>query len=195
MLRKDVCFHKPGRPVTQDDIDQVTTALGGMTLPETYQRYLLRFNGAHPLVSEDLSKAQMLRVWWPVDTFADSTDHVALLGDMYDVQGRPERESDLLKTHQVIGHLLPPGTLAFAAGAGGSVFLLDLRPRRFGEVLFWRYGDIGDHATWAANPFHNVGWVASDFIDFINRIEIEPHDWNAWEAALPPDADLGWRPR
>lgn len=24
---------------------------------------------------------------------------------------------------------------------------------------------------WEKNPFHNVGWIANDFVDFINRIE------------------------
>jgi len=196
MLRKDVRFHDPGFAVTQDDIDQVKKALGGIALPQDYERFLLRFNGAQPIVADnDLSKGQLLRVWWPADTVADTTDHAALLGSMQEIQGRPERAADLLKTHQNIGHLLPPETVAFARGAGGSCFLFDLRPGRFGEVLYWRYGALGDEAPSAVNPFHNVGWIAKDFIDFINRIELEPDDFDTWEAALPPDSHVGWHAR
>ena len=196
MLRKDVRFHDPGPAITQDDIDDVKTALGGIALPPDYERYLSRFNGAQPIVGDnDLSKGQLLRVWWPADTVADTTDHAALLGSMHEVKGRPDKVADLLQTHQDIGHLLPPGTVAFGRGAGGSCFLFDLRPGRFGEVLFWRYGALGNDAVFAANPFHNVGWIARDFIDFINRIELEPDDFDAWEAALPPDSDVGWRSR
>jgi len=193
MLRKDVRFHDPGLAVTQHDIDWVKEALGGIALPLDYERYLLRFNGAQPIVSDnDLSTGQLLRIWWPADTVADTTDHAALLGSIHEVQGRPERAADLLETHQNIGHLLPPDTVAFARGAGGSCFLFDLRLGRFGEVLYWRYGALEDEATFGANPFHNVGWVAKDFIEFINRIELEPDDFDAWEASLQPDAAVAW---
>ena len=191
VLRTDVRFCDPGPPIAQHDIDQVKIALGGIALPQDYEWYLLRFNGAHPSVPN----GALLRLWWPADTLADSTDHSALLGDMYYVRGRPERACDLLETHQDMGHLLPPDTLAFASDPGGSRFLFDLRPGRFGQVLFWNYRDIGNDEMFAANPFHNVAWVANDFIDFINRIECVPDDWNAWEAALPPDSDLDWRSR
>ena len=196
MLRKDVRFDDPGPPVTGEDLAALQAELGGITLPLDHARYLLRFNGASPHIARpDPHKSQLLRIWWPADTAADASDHIGLLGSLLEVNGRPAKGPDLLQTQRTIGHLLPPSTLVFADAAGGSRFLFDLRADRFGQVLFWNHLAIGDDDTFAANPYHNVGWVAHDFIDFINRIEVEPDDWNAWEAALPPDADLDWRSR
>ena len=195
MLRKDVTFARPGPAITQDHLDAAKTALGGIALPLDYERYLLRFNGARPeLTSGDPDAFQFVRVWWPADTVADRTDHVALVNDFCDVDGNPDKASDLVRTHADIEHLLPPDTLAFADEGGGSRFLFDLRPDRFGQVLFWRYEALGDETLAAAHPFHNVAWVAPDFVEFINRIQRAPADWAAWEAALPPDADVDWHP-
>lgn len=196
MLRKDVRFNNAGPPTTQHDIDNLKAGLGGMALPTPYEQYLLRFNGATPMVGvADLSRSRMLRVWWPADSSADTSEHIGFLGNVYRVDDGSNNGSGLLETFRDIGRHLPPQTLAFADDGGGSRFLFDLRPDRFGQVLYWSYlaRDGGD--AFAVNPYHNVGWVADDFIDFINRIEVEPDDWDDWEAALAPDSDLHWAPR
>ncbi|MBX9400792.1 SMI1/KNR4 family protein [Lysobacter sp. BMK333-48F3] len=195
MLR-EVRFNNAGPATTQHDIDALKASLGGIALPTQYEQYLLRFNGATPVVvPDDVPKSQLLRVWWPVDTSADTSDHVGFLGNLYRVDDGSNNGLSLLQTFRDIGHHFPPQTLAFADNGGGSRFLFDLRPDRFGQVLFWSYlaRDGGD--MFAVNPYHNVGWVADDFVDFINRIEVEPDDWDDWEAALSPDSDSHWTPR
>jgi hypothetical protein len=62
-------------------------------------------------------------------------------------------------------------------------------------VLFWSRMGCGSEETAARDPYHNVAWVAHDFIDFLNRIEVEPDDMAAWEDAQPPAAQLNWQPR
>lgn len=195
MLRK-VRFNHAGPATTQHGIDTLKAALGGIALPTQYEQYLLRFNGATPVVvPDDVLKTQLLRVWWPADSSADTSEHGALLGNLYQVDGGSNNGLSLLQTFRDIGHHFPPQTLAFAHSGGGSRFLFDLRPDRFGQVLFWSYlaRDGGD--MFAINPYHNVGWVADGFVDFINRIEVEPDDWDEWEAALSPDSDSHWTPR
>ncbi|KQW03093.1 SMI1/KNR4 family protein [Rhizobacter sp. Root1221] len=196
MLRKDITFEHAGPAVTQGEIDALKAALGGIALPTDYERYLLRFNGANPtLTSGDPDRPPILRLWWPAGSAADVSDHAGTLASFYRITGQPETASNLLQTHQDIGHLLPPQTFAFVGDGGGGRYVFDLRPDRFGEVLFWSYQALGSEEDAASDPYHNVAWVASDFIDFINRMERSPTDWNAWEMALPPDSDKDWHPR
>lgn len=195
MLRKDIKFDRPGPAIVQADIDRVTAALGGIQLPQEYERYMLRLNGAAPdIVLDDRPLSQLLRVWWPVGSPCADDGHGVMLGEMHQIDVDPKVASDLLTTHRDIAHLLPPSSIAFANSAGGGRFLFDLRPDRFGEVLHWSYLHLAGAEMLAQQPYHNVSWVARDFIDFLNRIEIEPANWDNWEAALPPDSDLDWRP-
>jgi hypothetical protein len=62
-------------------------------------------------------------------------------------------------------------------------------------VLFWSRMWAGDDETLARDPYHNVAWVAADFIDFLNRLEVEQDDMDAWEAAQPPASQMNWQPR
>ena len=194
-LRKDIRFDRAGPPITTADIDAVRAALGVAALPLDYERYLLRFNGASPVLlgpnAEGVPK--QARIWWPAGTVADTSVHAAMLNAMYRIA--PGDPLSLVDAHEATGHLLPPATVAFASDPGGSRFLLDLRPERPGQVLFWDYFSLGDEALSAQDPYHNVGWLAADFVDFLNRLAPEPDDVDAWEASLEPDATLDWQPR
>lgn len=195
-LRPDLVFQRPGAPVGRQALDELKAALDIERLPAIYEDYLLRFNGADPtIVRDDIGRCQVLRIWWPVGAAAEDYGEWGAVGSFGQVLGDPDMGVDLLTTHRDIGHLMPPQVFIFASAGGGDRFVFDLRPERFGQVLFWSYLAIGTDEMFATNPYHNVGWVAHDFHDFINRMELEPDDFDAWIAAQPSDSVLDWQPR
>jgi SMI1 / KNR4 family (SUKH-1) len=194
MICPDVDFHNPGPALTPADIEAVQRALGIPALPADYHSYLLRLNGATPLHTNAFpARMSHVRVWYPVGCAASSSGHSADISSTYRVGGEVSMGNDLLENNQVFKGRIPQGTLAIGANSGGSQFLLDLRPQRFGQVIYWE-PSFESREQWEKNPFHNVGWIANDFVDFINRIEVEPDDWDAWEASLPEDSTLNWQP-
>jgi hypothetical protein len=194
VLCLNIDFHNPGPALTPADIEAVQQALGIPALPADYHSYLLRLNGATPLHTKAFpARTSHVRVWYPADCEASSSGHSADVSDLYRVSGQVSMGNDLFENNQVFKGRVPHGTLAIGANSGGSQFLLDLRPQRFGQVIYWERS-FESREQWEENPFHNVGWIASDFADFVNRIEVEPDDWNAWEEALKPDSDLDWKP-
>lgn len=198
MLRKDIEFRDPGPAFTEAQWTDLKAALGVQALPAAYESFMKRFNGADPIVggaSRPAGRSTIVRLWWPVGAPAADSGLWASLSDMYRLGTDPIDRPELLDVHEVIGHLNPPQTLAFCdASGGGNRFLLDLRPDRHGQVLFCSGMARGDDDAVARDPYHNVAWVGDDLVDFLNRLEVEPDDIAAWEAAQPPAADMDWKP-
>jgi hypothetical protein len=194
MLRKDIRFPEPGPALTQADIEQAIRSLGRGPWPHDYVQFMQRFNGADPVVTTVRpDRLQLVRLWWPVAAAAADFGHHAGLHDMFRLRDDPTERPDLLEVHADLGHRFPPESMAFADCDGGA-FLFDLRPDRYGEVLYWCRLQQGDPETQARHPYHNVAWVADSLVDFFNRILEEPDDWDAWAAGLSPDSERDWRP-
>lgn len=198
MLRNDIEFLDPGPAVTDEHIAEFKGMLAGHELPREYELYLRRFNGARPRVggaSRPEGRSSHVRIWWPAKAVgADVWGLRAGLGPMCRLGTNPAEGPELRDVHEVLADRFPPQSFAFAGSGGGSKFLFDLRPERFGQVLFWCRPCEVDEESHAGNPYQNVAWVAHDFIDFLNRIEVEPDDWAAWEAAQPPASAMDWSP-
>ena len=196
MLRTDIQFLKPGPALSVEDVADASRAIGRGPWPRDYEHYLLRFNGAAPtLVTPHPDRAQFVRLWWPVGADAAGYGHNGGVEAFHRLRDDPTRRPDLLDVNQLIGHRFPPHTFAFANSDGGSRFLFDLRPDRHGQILFWCRPREGTADEQAQDPYRNVAWVADNLVDFFNRIEEEPDDWDAWEVAIAPDSARDWHPR
>ncbi len=191
-LDPSIGFEKPGGAIRAADLSATLSALGNPSLPAEYEQFLLKFNGARPFrTSAPADRSMFWRIWWPPDSEACSVGHVAFRSRMLRVNGRTEEGNDLVIVNQVFIGRIPERSFVFGGAEGGSLFLFDLRPGRFGQVIYWeRQYESPD--KWTRNPYHNVGWVADDFNDFLNRIEVEPEDFEAWESALVPDSARDW---
>jgi hypothetical protein len=198
MLRKDIEFREAGPVVSAQALAAFAASVGVPALPVPYAQFMLRFNGADPVVggpNRSLARFSFVRLWWPAGSPAAEGGLWASLGDMYRLGTDPTERPELQDVHEVVGDILPPQSFAFCSASGGSKFLFDLRPDRFGQVLFWSRMWAGDDETLARDPYHNVAWVAADFIDFLNRLEVEHDDMDAWAAAQPPASQMNWQPR
>jgi hypothetical protein len=197
-LRRDIEFRDPGPALAAEPLARFAAELGVASLPTAYEQFMRHFNGADPVVggpARPAGRSSIIRLWWPATSMAADDGLWASLSDMYQLGTDPIERPELFDVQEVVGHLHPPQAFAFCGASGGSRFLFDLRTDRFGEVLFWSRMGCGSEETAARDPYHNVAWVAHDFIDFLNRIEVEPDDMAAWEDAQPPAAQLNWQPR
>jgi len=151
-----------------------------LSLPAGYRRYLLAHNGAAPLLGTDPALGTFVRVRWDGKPAARAGG-VALIGDFYSAP-------KWLEIHEIFRTRIPPETVAIGNDPGGSQFLLVVKGQARGQILFWhrRYA-IGEDERDEGKPagYENVGFIADSFEEFLAKLELEPDDWDVWEAENP----------
>jgi hypothetical protein len=101
-----------------------------------------------------------------------------MIEDMCQIRHKSGDPIDLEYCLKAFRGRIPSDTIAIGRDPGGSVFLLRISAARKGEVLFWRRGYEN---TERPGGEENVGFVASSFTGFLEAVEPEPDDWEAWE--------------
>lgn len=177
-----ILFERPGPKITIRDVE-VFERLIGERLPDDYRTYLLTNNGAFPYKA-DFPEDRGVLIWidWqgkPPKEYGGGR----LVEVMCKLLNDASNTSDLAYHVETFKDRIPDDTIAIGRNPGGSLFLLGIRGGNRGKVFFWdrRYETVqkaGDIPT-----YDNVGFAASNFDEFLNRLEAEPDDWDAWEQA------------
>lgn len=174
MSAGNLYFEARGPRATVAEIAKLESQLQIPQLPSPYRDYLLRHGNAMPKVkgTSDMNGWSPVPVrWLRAGPVSGSGDRM-LLDMLYPIQADSPNVT-LSTTHDNYQDRIPDQTFAFGCDPGNSQFLIDLRKESFGQILFWN-GLYEDHATRDTDPLYNVAWVATDFNDFLARLEPEP---------------------
>ncbi|MGD9170260.1 MAG: SMI1/KNR4 family protein [Candidatus Thiodiazotropha sp.] len=166
----------------------------GARLPDDYRAYLKESNGAEPRIGGYEEKPVFVRLHWPegepanaVGEYADLAEPQILIDkwkdqndqDVYDIRWWIVNGDDSIPTDFIV----------IWRDSGSNFFLLGIRKHNYGKVFYQARGylrfDENDTVTHDA-----IAFVANSFTEFIQMIEPEPDDWDAWEAAGMPHLPL-----
>jgi len=173
MSVENLFFEERGPRATVADIVELEHQLQMPRLPTPYREYLLRYGNAMPKVkgTSDLNGWSPVPVrWFRNGPVSESGDRM-LLDHLYPIHADSPNVT-VATTNEDYQHRVPDQSLAFGCDPGNSQFLIDLREKSFGQILFWN-GLYEDNSARKADPLYNVAWVAADFNDFLARLEPE----------------------
>ncbi|MCU7858705.1 MAG: SMI1/KNR4 family protein [Candidatus Thiodiazotropha sp. (ex Lucinoma kastoroae)] len=166
----------------------------GARLPEDYRNFLLHNNGAEPGVEGYEDKPVFVRVQWPEGEPAKAC------GDVHNLDA-PELllenwvDWSILQTSDLRWRItndegsVPTDTIVIWRDPGSNFFLLGIRKHNYGKVYFQARAylrfDANDNVT-----YDGIAFVANSFTEFIQMVEPDPDDYEAWVEADRPHLPL-----
>jgi hypothetical protein len=165
----------------------------GAQLPDDYRTYLLQNNGARPRVGGHEEKSVFVRVQWPDGEPAKSCGNVHVLHEPGLLLENWEHWSIQMANdlRWIITNVegIPKDTLAIWDDPGSNLFLLGIRKHNYGQVFYQAREYIRFDAN--GNVTHDgIAFVANSFTEFIQMVEPDPDDYEAWVAAGKPHLPL-----
>ncbi|MCU7850506.1 MAG: SMI1/KNR4 family protein [Candidatus Thiodiazotropha sp. (ex Lucinoma kastoroae)] len=163
----------------------------GARLPEDYRAYLLQNNGAEPRIEGYEERMIFVRLQWPEGEPAKAGGEIADLAEPQVLaEDRDEQEtSDIRWQIEHDEDSVPTDTLVIWRDSGSNFFLLGIRKHNYGKVFYQARSylrfDANDKVTHDA-----IAFVANSFTAFIQMIEPDPDDLEAWRAAGRPHLPL-----
>lgn len=184
MHHPKIRFVEPGPPVSPRDLEAFEARIGAR-LPDDYRAYLLRYNGAQPLLEGAEQDGCVVRVRWDGKAPRASGSAASFEGFL-GLLPAPGVVPDLAETWNEFRGRIPKETIPIGRDPGGSLFLLVLYGPSRGSILFWsrRYEGVEDAglASESEGAYANVGFLAPSFTGLLDALEPEPTDWEAWES-------------
>jgi hypothetical protein len=184
-------------PTTEQRI-KIFEELIGSPLPQDYRTYLELYPGADPYIEGQNADGYFVRIKWN-NKYSDALEDYALLESPYMLIDDPNDEenmrrwNDLRYAYRVFKERIPEDTIIIWDSGGADRFLLGIKNSNKGKIYFWSWNNE-EYNEGAPATYGNIAFVANCFSDFIQLIEPEPDDWDAWEAAgkphLPLESDL-----
>ncbi|MCU7814938.1 MAG: SMI1/KNR4 family protein [Candidatus Thiodiazotropha sp. (ex Rostrolucina anterorostrata)] len=165
-------------------------------LPDDYRNHLLAYNGAK-LCIKGHSGHPMQRLTWNIAKKPPGADVVSLLHqpmvlirDWNSDKYLEDQYRDIRFLLKDIPYRIQRNCIPIWNDPGGSFFLLGTAGSISGKILYadrsyHEYDETGERPI-----FSNVAFVANSFTNFVEMIEPEPDDWEAWEAAGMPHLPL-----
>jgi SMI1 / KNR4 family (SUKH-1) len=156
-------------------------SLINMRLPDEYRTFLMEINGGRPTSKERPDSYAMVDVDWerrePQQTDDRAiVDYLFVVEDWSNVFEDDRSEALTLfgayETFVIEQRALPYGIIPIGGDPGGSLFLLDVTEGRSGTILFWARGWY-DPEQKQKDPYHNIGFIAPTFSEFLNTIRFE----------------------
>lgn len=157
-------FVDEGPACTEADIGAFEKLVGA-ELPKEYKDYLLKYNGAIPVIEGFDDHACIIKAKLGPKAFA------CMIDNFLRIKKKVPSAPDLMETWRNLHEDLPPHTVPFARDPGSGLFLISVRKERFGEILFFKLNSDEEQAA----------FVAESFSAFVANLEPEPEDWNAWK--------------
>lgn len=150
-------------------------------LPDDYRTFLLEINGGRPTSKERPGSYAIVDIDWE-EREPQQTDDQAIIRYLLVVEdwsnvfeeGRSEALtlSGAYETFVMEERALPYATIPIGRDPGGSLFLLDITGRQPGAILFWAR-DWYDSEQKQKDPYHNIGFIAPTFPEFLDQIRFE----------------------
>ncbi|WP_262027493.1 SMI1/KNR4 family protein [Microvirga sp. Mcv34] len=181
-----IAFHskatRPGLPSRVQAFEQ----LARVSLPEDYRQFLLDINGGRPCRSTDAGSREyaLIDIDWQGRPPAVSHD-VAIVDYLLSVESwenvyEESKGSSLTlegcyRVFVLEEPRIPSDFIPIGRDPGGSLFLICTGNPQPSSVWFW----ARDWFSWELkdqDPFHNMGFVAPRFVDFIERIKFSTID-------------------
>jgi hypothetical protein len=163
----------------------------GIRLPDDYRTYLLQNNGVQPCIEGYEKKPVFVRVLWPEDEPAKAFGDEQILAEPQ-ILAEDKDEQETLDIRWQIENdegSVPTDTIVIWRDPGGNFFLLGIRKHNYGKVYFQARAYLQFDPN--GNVTHDaIAFVANSFTEFIQMVEPEPDDWDAWEAAGKPHLPL-----
>jgi hypothetical protein len=142
-------MYDTGNP-TDEDIRGFESSVG--RIPEDYKNFLKSNNGGIP--SANLLKTQ-------------SNERV--INSLLALKA-PSGFGDSIKSHMMVyDGRIPSHTIPIASAGGGDLILLNVDPRKFGEVLYWDHNFESDGED-ASDYFDNTEVVSDSFSAFLDKL-------------------------
>jgi len=173
------------RPGQRSRIQQVEQ-LSGARLSADYHQFLVDVNGGRPVhpTSPNPDEYPVVVVDWQGRPPEGALDEVIVdyLFNAEDWAGIYEEErSESLTLAGAYREFVQEepriarGFIPMGSDPGGSLFLLDVSGKRPGSIWFWAR-DWFDASQLEKEPFHNLGFVAPTFSEFISKIRFKTLD-------------------
>jgi hypothetical protein len=176
-------------PTTEKRINSFEELIG-IPLPKEYRTYLKHYSGADPYIEDLNADGYFVRIKWN-SKYADTADDYALLESPYMLLEDPNDEdnmrrwNDLRYAYETFKGRIPEDTIIIWDSGGADRFLLGIKNQNRGKVFLWSWSNEEFDEKVPAT-YRNIAFVANSFTDFIQSIEPEPDDWDAWETAGKP---------
>ncbi len=168
-------FIDPGPTCREVDIVNLEK-LAGCSLPADYRNYLFKHNGAQPKFVEFPDKNAFVRI-----KKDNKNSSVALLDHFIRLINKGPT-MNLSDTYASFKPVLPDFALPIARDPSNRLFLLFLAGSRKGEIVYGPIKKSLSHPLAPLKDADTLGHVAKSFTDFIGALEVEPDDWDDWEA-------------
>lgn len=145
---------EPGKAINEADISATENSLN-FKLPETYRKFLLKYNGGRPVPDSFKFKNK---------THGSSVDWFL---------GIDENESNnLIEYLKIYKNRIPHNFFPIASDPGDNLICISVGGSDDGKIYFWDYEREDDSAD--TPDYSNVILIADTFDEFINNLyEIE----------------------
>ncbi|MCU7816549.1 MAG: SMI1/KNR4 family protein, partial [Candidatus Thiodiazotropha sp. (ex Rostrolucina anterorostrata)] len=163
----------------------------GARLPDDYRAYLLNNNGQWPYLEGYEEKSVFVRLQWPEGEPAAEGGEITYLHDPQVLaEDRDEQETfDIRWEIENDEDSVPTDTLVIWRDPFSNFFLLGIRKHNYGKVYFQARAYLRFDAN--NNVTHDaIAFVANSFTEFIQMVESDPDDYEAWKAAGRPHLPL-----
>ncbi len=162
-------------------------------LPTDYRIYLQKNNGARPYVKGYEKRGVFVRLQWPDNEPAKACGELADLNEpgllLENWEDWSIQMANDLRWIIVNVEGIPRDTLAIWIDSGSNPFLLGIRRHNYGKVFYQARAylrfDANDNVT-----HDGIAFVANSFTEFIQMIEPDPDDLEAWRAEGMPHLPL-----
>lgn len=141
-------------PLPPDAISRCEAEIG-CSLPESYRRFLLDYNGGRP-------EPAHFPVTWKGQPFATRFPYDSVHFLFGFVEGGP---GDIIRNFQDYRERIPEGMIPVGNDPGGNLLLLGCTEPNIGKVFLWVQDEEADEGE--KPDYRNVGFIADSFDDFL----------------------------
>jgi ABC-type phosphonate transport system ATPase subunit len=121
-----------------------------------------------------------VRLRWREGVEAARVGPAAGLEELFLIDADPGR--DFLRTWIDFKKRIPADCLCFARNAGGSLYLIGIGERNYGQIFFWARSFEADIDIGELPSYDNIADVADSFNDFLLTLRDEPRSGESLDA-------------
>ena len=134
-------FTNSGAPITVKDINSTMQKLG-ITLPESYENFLLKTNGGIPSY-----------------IYFTTEDNDYVIDQFYAISNKKGSFQSYFRHYKLENNILPKKLAAIADDAFGNLICISLEDEDKGSIYFWNH------------EFNEIHFLSTDIDEFINHLK------------------------